>query len=121
LVFAIAGAIIINLFASANKVNQRSEAVSVALIKVESIIEEYKGFEYAVDANNFLETQGFPKLYDKDWKETTDEAQAVYSIVLLSTQKKFDPGSIFTLDITCFENKNGKELIKLQASKYFMK
>jgi type II secretory pathway pseudopilin PulG len=119
LIFAISAAIIVNLFAASSKVNRESRDKSVSLMKIESIIEEYKSFEFAIEGNNCLESLGFPKLYDKDWIETTDEVQAVYSIVLLSSQKKYGSGSVFTIDLTSFDKKNGKELIKLKASKYF--
>jgi type II secretory pathway pseudopilin PulG len=119
LIFAISAAIIVNLFAASNKVNRESHDKSVSLMKIESIIEEYKSFEYAIEGNNFLNAQGFPKLYDKDWNETSDETQAVYSIVLLSSQKKYGSGSVFTIDLTSFDKNNGKELIKLKGSKYF--
>jgi type II secretory pathway pseudopilin PulG len=119
LIFAISAAIIVNLFAAASKVNRESRDKSVSLIKIESIIEEYKSFEYAIEGNDYLESLGFPKLYDKDWIETTDETQAVYSIVLLSSQKKYGSGSVFTINLTSFEKDNGKELINLKGSKYF--
>ena len=119
LIFAISAAIIVNLFAAASKVNRESHDKTVSLMKIESIIEEYKSFEYAIEGNNYLESLSFPKLYDKDWLETTDETNAVYSIVLISSQKKYGSGSVFTLDLTSIEKDNGKELIKLKGSKYF--
>ena len=120
LVFAVASAIIINLFISAHKINDKSQNMSISLMKTESIIEEYKSLPSLTDGTNFIDSKGFPLYFDKDWKETKDQASYVYKIDLVSQEKvKKAIGTLVKSNIEAYNTGNNEKLINMTFEKYF--
>ena len=119
LVFAVSSAIIVNLFLSAHKITQQSEDISISLMKIESILEEYKSLNNSMDATKYLSDSGFPKFYNGIWQETKDKAQGFYEIDLVKSDKKFQVGILSKLELTSYYMSGHKEITSLSGAKYF--
>ena len=119
LVFGVSSAIIVNLFISANKVNNQSEDMSISLMKIESIIEDYKSLNNSMEATKYLSDSGFPKFYNEIWQETKDKNQGFYEIDLIASDKKFQVGILSKLELTSYYMRDHKAITSLSGAKYF--
>jgi hypothetical protein len=70
LIFALAAAVCTNIFGKAYEFSTQSKALTMAVLKAESIAEEFK----------VGTTPGGDILFDKDWKPAADEGSAAYII-----------------------------------------
>jgi Tfp pilus assembly protein PilE len=70
LIFSVAAAVCTNIFAKAYEFSTESKALTMAILKAESIAEEFKAGQ-ATDGD---------VLFDKDWKPAEDEGSAAYLI-----------------------------------------
>jgi Tfp pilus assembly protein PilE len=70
LIFSIAAAVCTNIFSKAYGFSTESKALTMAVLKAESIAEEFK----------VGKTPDGDLLFDSDWKPATDEAAAAYVV-----------------------------------------
>jgi hypothetical protein len=70
LIFSLAAAVCTNIFGKAYGFSTESKALTMAVLKAESIAEEFKAGK----------APGGDLLFDKDWKPAADESSAAYRI-----------------------------------------
>ncbi|MDR1292564.1 MAG: hypothetical protein LBJ91_04105 [Clostridiales Family XIII bacterium] len=88
LIFAIAAAVCTNIFGKAYGFSTQSKALTMAVLKAESIAEEFKAGK----------TPGGDAFFDKEWKPVADEGSAAY--IIRSDVKTAEGGAMKLMDIS---------------------
>jgi hypothetical protein len=70
LVFSLAAAVCASIFGKAYGVSEQSKALTMAVLKAESVAEEFKAGK----------TPDGDLLFDREWRATTDRDRAVYRV-----------------------------------------
>jgi|GEM_PF-1525587 len=126
LTFALAGAIAVSLFANAHNVAKRASDTNIAMMKTQSLAEEFKSQSSFVDFTAMSGIKPWPLYFEKDWaaipqlQSSTAPSQAVYSIAAELTTDKTDAGMIVSVSYVVNKLNSGDDpLYTLLIKKYY--
>lgn len=126
LVFALAGAISVSLFAKAHNLGQEATDTNVAMMTTQSLAETFKSQDNFIDFTDLSGIKPWPLYYDKDWKYILDfqtaspPDNAVYSIDAKVSSEKTASGLMASVEYTAFRISTAQPpLYALTIKKYF--
>lgn len=126
LIFALAGAISVALFANAHAAGQRASNTNIAMMRIQTLAENFKSQEVFIDFTNLSGIKAWPLYYDKDWQYipdfqvTSTPDMAIYSIVALVSSEESAAGELVFIHYKAFEiSKDEMPLYELDVQKYF--
>lgn len=126
LIFALAGAISVSLFAKAHNLGQEATDTNMAMMTTQTLAENFKSQDVFIDFTNLSGIKIWPLYYDKDWHYISDlmstsaPDKAVYSIAANVSSEKTVSGLLATVNYTAFRiSKVGSPLYELNIQKYF--
>lgn len=126
LVFALAGAISVSLFAKAHTVGQLAENTTIAMMKTQTLAEEFKSRESFIDFMDFSGIKPWPQYFDQDWEVLqnlqgdTPPEDAAYCIEATVSTEKTGTGLMASISYKSYDLSRDRALIyALDVQKYY--
>lgn len=126
LIFALAGAISVGLFAKAHTVGQFAENTTIAMMKTQTLAEAFKSQDSFIDFTDLSGISPWPQYFDQDWEHIQNlqgdapPIDAIYSIEALVSTEKTDAGLMATVSYKAYDLSKGRDLLyTLDVQKYY--
>ncbi len=128
LIFALASAIAVGLFADARKVAQTAGDTTIAMMKTQSVAENFKSQDTFIDFTDLSGIKPWPLYFDKDWQaipgfqNTSVPDNAIFTIEAKVSSEKTTTGLMAKVHLTASKilGSNGP-LFEIQIQKYYPK
>jgi len=126
LIFALAGAISVSLFAKAHTVGLLAENTTIAMMKTQTLAEEFKSQASFREFTDLSEIKPWPQYFNQDWdviqnlQGDTPPMDAAYSIEALISTEQTDAGLMAAVSYKAYDLSGGHSLLySLDVKKYY--